>query len=75
MEKLIVDENAIMKRYKLRKSGGGGTFVITLPKIAVEREARRLGISEEEAAEKLQGCWHFNNFEGLLLVFEIKGAK
>jgi hypothetical protein len=77
METLLIDDKrAIVKRYKLRTAGAqGATIEITLPKEAVEREARRLGISEEEAVEKLIGVWRFNSFRGLHLDFELKTPK
>ncbi len=69
----IDDKKAIVKKYKLRTAGAqGATIEITLPKEAVEREARRLGISEEEAAEKLVGVWRYNSFRGLHLDFELR---
>jgi len=65
------DAKVIMKKYKLRRAGAqGATIEITLPKEAVEREARRLGISEEEVTEKLLGVWKYNAFRGLHLSFE-----
>lgn len=68
---LLDDKEVIVKKYKLRTAGArGATIEITLPKEAVEREARRLGISEEEAAEKLVGVWRYNAFPGLHLSFE-----
>lgn len=67
------DKKVIVKKYKLRTAGAqGATIEITLPKQAVQREARRLGISEEEAVEKLVGVWRYNNFRGLHLDFELK---
>lgn len=67
------EKKAIIKKYKLRTAGNqGATIEITLPKAAVQREARRLGISEEEAVEKLIGVWMFNDFKGLYLHFELK---
>ena len=67
------DKKVIMKKYKLRTAGAqGATTEITLPKEALEREARRLGISEEEAVKKLMGVWRYNNFRGLHLDFELK---
>lgn len=67
------DKKVIVKKYKLRTAGArGATIEITLPKAAVEREARRLGISEEQAAERLVGVWRYNNFRGLHLDFELK---
>ena len=72
----IDDKKVIMKRYKLRRAGAQkATIEITLPKEAVEREARRLGISEEEAAEKLLGIWKYNEFQGLHLSFELVEEK
>jgi hypothetical protein len=69
----IDDKKAILRKYKLRTAGAqGATIEITLPKEAVEREARNLGISEEEAVEKLVGVWRYNGFRGLHLVFELK---
>ena len=73
MEATFNDKNAIVKKYKLRTAGAqGATIEITLPKEAVEREARLLGISEEEAVEKLRGVWRYNSFRGLHLDFEVK---
>lgn len=67
----IDDAKVIMKKYKLRRAGAQrATIEITLPKEAVEREARRLGISEKETAEKLIGVWKYNEFHGLHLSFE-----
>lgn len=67
------DKKLIVKKYKLRTAGAqGATIEITLPKAAVEREARRLGISEEEAVQKMLGVWRFNSFRGLHLDFELK---
>jgi len=67
----IDDRDVIMKKYRLRRAGAQrATIEITLPKEAVEREARRLGITEKEAAEKLVGVWKYNNFRGLHLSFE-----
>ena len=67
----IDDKKVIMKKYRLRREGAKrATIAITLPREAVEREARRLGISENEAAEKLRGVWKYNEFHGLHLSFE-----
>jgi hypothetical protein len=69
----IDDKRAIVKKYKLRTAGAqNATIEITLPREAVEREARRLGISEEEAVDKLVGVWRYNSFRGLHLDFEVK---
>ncbi len=70
------DKKLILRKYKLRTAGNkGATIEITVPKAAVEREARRLGISETEAVDKLRGVWRFNSFQGLHLDFEPKEAE
>jgi hypothetical protein len=70
------DKKLILKKYKLRTAGAqGATIEITIPKAAVEREARRRGINEDEATDKLLGVWRFNSFRGLHLDFERKGTS
>ena len=67
----IDDKKVIIKKYRLRRVGARrATIAITLPREVVEREARRLGISEEEATEKLLGIWKYNAFHGVHLSFE-----
>jgi len=69
----VDDRKVIKRKYKLRRTGAqNATIQITVPKAAVEREARRLGINEEEAVEKLFGVWRYNSFLGLHLDFEMK---
>jgi hypothetical protein len=74
LETIILDDKkSIVKKYKLRTAGAqNATIEITLPKEAVEREARLLGVSEEEAVAKLTGVWRYNSFRGLHLDFELK---
>lgn len=74
MSKIVLDDKEVITRkYKLRTAGAqNATIEITLPKDAVEREARRLGVSEEEAVKKLVGVWRYNSFQGLHLIFELK---
>lgn len=63
----------LIKTYKLRRAGARrATIEITVPKRVVEREARRLGVTEEEAVEKLLGVWKYNDFRGLHLSFELR---
>jgi hypothetical protein len=67
------DGKVILKRYKLHRTGAQkATIEISLPKDAVEREGRALGVSEQEAAEKLIGIWRYDGFHGLHLNFELR---
>lgn len=69
---IIDDRKVIIKKYRVRTTGKqGSTLETSLPKEAFEREARRLGLSPEQAPEKLVAVWRFNNFHGLHLSFEL----
>ena len=70
MDFSLDDKKMLKKTYKVRFAGGA--YEITLPRVAVEREARRLGVGEEEVLERLVGVWRFNEFRGLHLLFELK---
>lgn len=75
-EKLIEinDVDAIRKRYKIRRSGrkNGSSVETTIPPLAFEREARRRGMTPDEAIDKLTVVWQYNSFPGLHLYFEEK---
>lgn len=70
---MLDDKNLLIKKFRLRRAGAKGRSIeITIPKAAIHREARRLGLKEGEAVEKLLGVWKYNHFPGLHLTFEIK---
>ena len=78
MERVIRldDKEVIIKRYQIRPTGReGSTLETSIPKEAFEREARRLDLTVEEAVEKLEAVWRYNNFRGLHLSFEPKKQK
>lgn len=67
----LKDTNVIIKAYKVRKTGrNGATIETSIPREVFEREARRLGLTTEEALEKLVAVWRYNSFRGLHLSFE-----
>jgi len=69
----LCDDEVIIKRYKIRTTGNQNASIeTTIPREAFEREARRLGLTVEEAIKKLTAVWRFNNFQGLHLSFEKK---
>jgi len=74
-EKIIIHpDHVIKKTYKVRQTGRhGSSLETTIPREAFEREARRRGMTVEEAVKKLKAVWWFNNFNGLHLSFEEKG--
>jgi hypothetical protein len=65
------DNHLIIKRYKIRPVGNkSATIETTIPKEAFEREARRKGLTPQEALTGLHAVWRFDGFEGLHLSFE-----
>jgi hypothetical protein len=71
-ETICLDDNAvIIKKYRVRKTGNeGASLETTIPREVFEREARRLGLTPEDAIKKLLAVWRFNSFKGLHLAFE-----
>ena len=74
MERITIhldDKKLIIKRYHVRTTGReGSTLETSIPREVFEREARRLGLTFEEALKKLRAVWRFNDFHGLHLSFE-----
>jgi len=67
----LVDEEVIIKRYKVRTTGNQNASIeTTIPREAFEREARRQGMTVEEAVRNLTAVWRYNSFRGLHLSFE-----
>jgi len=67
----LSDEKVIIKRYKIRPVGNQKASIeTTIPREAFEREARRCGMTTQEALSDLVAVWRFNSFKGLHLSFE-----
>jgi len=56
------------KEYELRKVGRGGVET-TIPRIVLEREARRRGLSYEEFIERYKIVHLFNDFEDIAAAY------
>ena len=67
------DKNVIIKTYRVRTTGkNGATLETSIPREVFEREARRQGLTVEEALQRLMAVWRFDSFIGLHLSFEPK---
>lgn len=67
------DRHVLIKVYRVRATGAGNaTLETSIPREVFEREARRLGLTVQEALEKLVAVWRYNSFRGLHLDFELK---
>lgn len=71
VELKLDDPNLLIKRYKIRLTGARGTSLeTTIPKEVFEREAKKLGLTVEEAVKELNAVWRYDGFDGLHLRFE-----
>ena len=67
------DDKVIIRRYKIRSVGNQKASIeTTIPREAFEREARRCGMTTQQALTDLVAVWRFNSFRGLHLSFEKK---
>jgi len=62
-------EDAYTKSYKMRMVGSG-SLKATIPRVVVEREARRYGLSIEEFIKLFQVEYLFDDFDGAFLRFK-----
>jgi hypothetical protein len=69
----LSDKKVIMRRYKIRSVGNQKASIeTTIPREAFEREARKVGMTTQEALNQLVAVWRFNSFKGLHLSFKKK---
>ena len=62
---LVEPREALSCRYRVRRAGTGHTIEVSLPKVVVEREARKLDLSPEDFMEEYEIEWLYGNFDGL----------
>lgn len=69
-------KDAYKRRYKMRAVGENGmNIVVSLPRVVIERETEKHGLTIPEFLEQFRAVAQFDNFEGVLYTFEeIKGA-
>ncbi|MBA7582656.1 hypothetical protein ES708_24592 [subsurface metagenome] len=59
------------KRYRMRALGEGGlNIVVSIPRVVIEREAERRGLTIGEFLDQFKAVAQYNNFEGVLYTFE-----
>ena len=74
MKEIVLDDKeCYIKRYQVRQTGKQGASIeTTIPREVFEREARRLGLTVDQALNQLEAVWRYGKFRGLLLTFEKK---
>ena len=59
------------RRYKMRAVGQEGLNIcVTIPRVVIEREAERRGLTVGEFLEQFKAVAQYDNFEGVHYTFE-----
>jgi len=63
--------DAYKRRYKMRAVGQDGlNIIVSMPRIVVEREAEKQGLTVDEFLKQFNVVAQFDNFEGVMYTFE-----
>ena len=66
-------EKTYRKLYKMRLVGQNLSGIeVTMPRLVIEKEARKHGLTVKEFLEQFRAIAHFNSIEGVLYTFERK---
>lgn len=66
-------EDTFEKRYKMRALGNDGlNTVVSIPRVVLEREAKKRGVTVEEFIAEYIIVAHFDGIEGVHYTFEKK---
>ena len=64
-------KDAYKRRYKMRAVGQDGlNIVVSIPRVVIEREAEKRGLTIGEFLEQFKAVAQYNSFEGVLYTFE-----
>jgi len=68
---MVEQTDTYKRRYKMRTLGQNGlNTVVSIPRVVIEREAAKKGLSVEEFIEHFRAVAHYNNFDGVFYRFE-----
>lgn len=63
--------NTYKRRYKMRSQGQDGlNTVVSMPRVVIEREATRKGLTVEEFIKHYRAVALYNSFSGIFYTFE-----
>jgi hypothetical protein len=68
---MVEVKDSYKRRYKMRAVGQDGlNIVVSIPRIVIEREAERRGLTIGEFLEQFKAVAQFDNFDGIFYTFE-----
>ncbi len=68
---MVETRDSYKRRYKMRAVGQYGlNIVVSIPRVVIEREAEKRGLTIGEFLEQFKAVAQYNSFEGVLYTFE-----
>jgi hypothetical protein len=68
---MVEIRDSYKRRYKMRAVGQDGlNIVVSIPRVVIEREAERRGLTVGEFLEQFKAVAQYDNFEGIMYTFE-----
>ena len=68
---MVEIRDSYKRRYKMRAVGQDGlNIVVSIPRVVIEREAERRGLTVGEFLEQFKAVAQYDNFEGVRYTFE-----
>ena len=68
---MVEIRDSYKRRYKMRAVGQDGlNIVVSIPRVVIEREAEKRGVTVGEFLEQFKAVAQFDNFEGIIYTFE-----
>ena len=68
---MVEIRDSYKRRYKMRAVGQDGlNIVVSIPRVVIEREAERRGLTVGEFLEQFKAVAQFDSFDGVLYTFE-----
>ena len=68
---MVEIRDSYKRRYKMRAVGQEGlNIVVSIPRVVIEREAERRGLTVGEFLEQFKAVAQYDNFEGVRYTFE-----
>ena len=68
---MVETRDSYKRRYKMRAVGQDGlNIVVSIPRVVIEREAEKRGLTVGEFLDQFKAVAQYNSFEGVLYTFE-----
>ena len=68
---MVEIKDSYKRRYKMRAVGENGlNIIVSIPRVVIEREAERRGLTVREFLEQFKAVAQYDSFDGVFYTFE-----